>query len=212
MRGFQELLLISRHTNNLNSDSGSFDICERLIEKMGILPYMRRILRDAVEVFHPKERLGVLAGTETVEYTVGIVKMDKEEMLLAKEEGNLGVWTCKIRIGARDVVSVDGGVTKKSVLFLLLVGESSGAPLSRELEQKASWHRGPPDALLFRLSVLPYRTDKVDSEVMTKAAEAAVKILVAEKEGKGEKGVVIEFQEVVMGNSEDVDVEMTQMT
>jgi len=38
-------------------DSGSFETCAEVVERMGILKYFRRILKDAVETLHPKEAL-----------------------------------------------------------------------------------------------------------------------------------------------------------
>lgn len=89
-------------------DSGSFEVCERVIERMGILPYMRRILNDNVEVWHPKERLGLLAGNETVKYELGMGEVMDE---MGKRE-----YTCKVSVGERVVVEVGGGVSKLEIM------------------------------------------------------------------------------------------------
>jgi dsRNA-specific ribonuclease len=38
-------------------DSGSFETCAEVVERMGILEYFRRILKDGVDTLHPKEAL-----------------------------------------------------------------------------------------------------------------------------------------------------------
>ncbi|EPE07388.1 dicer-like protein 2 [Ophiostoma piceae UAMH 11346] len=49
-------------------DSGSIRAVEDLLEKVGILPYLRRAVEDDVHVMHPKEELGVLTGSAELEY------------------------------------------------------------------------------------------------------------------------------------------------
>lgn len=81
-------------------DSGpGFGACRRFIEKVGILPYLRRLLRDGVHVLHPKEELGRLAERETVYYVTAEV--------VGRENGERE-WTCEVSIGERSVVAVDG--------------------------------------------------------------------------------------------------------
>lgn len=89
-------------------DSGSFDICRNAIEGMGILPYMRRILKDRVHLWHPKEELGQLSITETVKYSIGLVEKPVEEL------GDRKYW-CKIFIGETEIVEVRDGVSKEEI-------------------------------------------------------------------------------------------------
>jgi dsRNA-specific ribonuclease len=89
-------------------DSGSLDVCQEIVERMGILPYFRRILRDGVQVWHPKEEIGVLADTETVTYVIERRKNDDGE------DESRGYW-CKILIGRVEIVEVGGGVSKEEV-------------------------------------------------------------------------------------------------
>jgi dsRNA-specific ribonuclease len=97
-------------------DSGSFETCKEMVERMGILPYMRRILKDGVHVWHPKEELGVWADTERVKYVleremiVGDGSEDEEE-----EETKEAGYVCTVFVGEREVVRVDGGVSKEEV-------------------------------------------------------------------------------------------------
>lgn len=74
-------------------DSGSLEECEALLERMGLLPYLRRMVTDKIDLVHPKERLNILAGTQGVRY-----EMTREEEL-----------KCEIFVGDRMVARVGGG-------------------------------------------------------------------------------------------------------
>ncbi|KAK0952026.1 Dicer-like protein 2 [Friedmanniomyces endolithicus] len=49
---------------------GDLSICKGLLERLGIMGHMRRFLKGDMETLQPKERLGVAAGSETVNETV----------------------------------------------------------------------------------------------------------------------------------------------
>lgn len=86
-------------------DSGpDFDVCRAFVERAGILPYVRRLLRDGVHALHPKEELGRLAGQNKVEYIVTDV---------AREDGEGREWICEVRVGNRSVVAVKGCLFKE---------------------------------------------------------------------------------------------------
>ncbi|KAK0613693.1 hypothetical protein B0T14DRAFT_569711 [Immersiella caudata] len=51
-------------------DSGSLEACKKLLDDMGLLPYLRRMIQDEVNVVHPKEQLNALAQGEAVRYEV----------------------------------------------------------------------------------------------------------------------------------------------
>lgn len=89
-------------------DCGSFDVCRTIVERMGILPYLRRMVADGVHLWHPKEELGRLADAETVRYSVGVVKGDLED-------GEKRYW-CRVFVGEREVVVVEDGVAKDEVM------------------------------------------------------------------------------------------------
>ena len=57
-------------------DSRSLDVCQEIVDRMGILPYMRRILKENLQIWHPREEIGVLADTETVKYVVDERKVE----------------------------------------------------------------------------------------------------------------------------------------
>ncbi|KAK6226081.1 RNase3 domain-containing protein [Colletotrichum tabaci] len=86
-------------------DSGDLEVCARVVERFGILGYLDRILRDNVHALHPKEELGHLADKESVTYVLDVRQTDEGE----KE------YLCKVLVGTRCVVEVDGGVTRDEV-------------------------------------------------------------------------------------------------
>lgn len=86
-------------------DSGSLEVCYGLLERFGILTYLERILRDNVNVQHPKEEIGAWVGSKTVEYRV-----DFSETIDGDRE-----WFCKLMVDERCVVEVAGGVQREEV-------------------------------------------------------------------------------------------------
>jgi dsRNA-specific ribonuclease len=86
-------------------DSGSIDECKSIVSRFGITSYLERILRDNVHVQHPKEELGKLALSETVNYKMEIKADDAGE----KE------YSCQVLVGERLVAEVDGGLNKEEV-------------------------------------------------------------------------------------------------
>jgi dsRNA-specific ribonuclease len=89
-------------------DSGSLDACEGLIERMGITPYLRRVIRDGVHIMHPKEELGILADVETVKYVIGL---DKKIV----ENGEKRVYTCEVLVGENLIATVLDGSGREEV-------------------------------------------------------------------------------------------------
>ncbi|KAI1376087.1 hypothetical protein F4677DRAFT_95475 [Hypoxylon crocopeplum] len=89
-------------------DSGaSADACSRIVERAGILPYLRRMLADDVDVLHPKNHLGEFAGKDckTVEYrTEGRAAADGSRELF-----------CTVLVAGEVVVEVGGGVGYEEV-------------------------------------------------------------------------------------------------
>jgi len=75
-------------------DSGSMDVCKGVLERMGLLPYLRRIVGGKVDVVHPKDRLQILAGDNKVRYEV---KRGKART------------TCAVHVGDGLVAKVEGG-------------------------------------------------------------------------------------------------------
>lgn len=90
-------------------DSGSFDICKGIVHRMGILPYLERILKDRVEVLHPKENLGILADDRTVKYVMDKSPAENEG---ARPEGLESSYTCTVFVGEERIVSMSGCIEK----------------------------------------------------------------------------------------------------
>ncbi|KAJ0328105.1 hypothetical protein COL5a_005309 [Colletotrichum fioriniae] len=86
-------------------DSGDLDVCASVVERFGILAYLDRILRDGVHVLHPKEELGHLADNKTVTYVLDVQDVDDGEKR----------FSCKVMVGERCVVEVDGGISRDEV-------------------------------------------------------------------------------------------------
>jgi dsRNA-specific ribonuclease len=92
----------------IDSD-GSDKVCDRFLERSGVLPYMRRILRDKVHIWHPKEELGRLADREKVRYEDGT----RKHMGQAGTEKQEKKYLCRVFVGDRLVAQVEGGVGKE---------------------------------------------------------------------------------------------------
>ncbi|WYZ37317.1 hypothetical protein EsH8_II_000823 [Colletotrichum jinshuiense] len=86
-------------------DSGDMAVCAAVVERFGILGYLDRILRDNVHALHPKEELGHLADKESVTYV-----LDVRETAEGDKE-----FLCRVMVGSRCVVEVDGGVSRDEV-------------------------------------------------------------------------------------------------
>ena len=88
-------------------DSGSMEKCKEIVEQIGILPYLRRILSDNVDVRHPKNKLGELVGR-----TGKRVRYETEVRIDAGAKDLF----CKIFIDEKLFLEVGGGVTPEEVM------------------------------------------------------------------------------------------------
>jgi dsRNA-specific ribonuclease len=50
---------------------GNLEACKEFLERLGLLRYLRRILTENIDIMHPKERLGIVAGNSKVRYETG---------------------------------------------------------------------------------------------------------------------------------------------
>ncbi|KAK8107781.1 uncharacterized protein PG998_009794 [Apiospora kogelbergensis] len=85
-------------------DTGDMNACRRLTERAGIIPYLERLLRDKVDVLHPKNQLGQIAGDKKVRYQVRV----------DPDAGSLP-YSCRVYVGDRLVVDVAGGFKREEV-------------------------------------------------------------------------------------------------
>ncbi|KAJ8133310.1 hypothetical protein O1611_g307 [Lasiodiplodia mahajangana] len=91
-------------------DSGSMKTCREIVERIGILPYLRRMLADGVDVRHPKNQLGELAGKLT--------KMDmrvKYETDVRVEAGVKDLF-CRVFVGDELITEVGDGVNPVEIM------------------------------------------------------------------------------------------------
>lgn len=79
-------------------DSGSFEPCIEFVQKLGILPYLRRIIAQDVHVWHPREELGVHANQEKVKYLLTNSKVDGSDKKMVK---------CEIFVGGRKIAEAE---------------------------------------------------------------------------------------------------------
>lgn len=86
-------------------DSRNMQACEALLERFGLLRHMERFVRDKVEVTHPKEELGLLAGNKTVRYVIDTVL----------DDGGDKLFTCQVFVGGEIKAEVMDGVDKEEV-------------------------------------------------------------------------------------------------
>lgn len=99
-------------------DSGCLETCRALLERLGLLPCLRRLLHEDVEILHPKEAVGQLADTQTVTY---IISWDDSEAQVpvdttpAPVPGARKLLTCRLLVGDEEIVCVRGGWSKLEV-------------------------------------------------------------------------------------------------
>ncbi|KAL9131198.1 MAG: hypothetical protein Q9217_000800 [Psora testacea] len=79
---------------------GSLDACKTFLERLGLMPYLHRVLSIHIALLHPKEELGQLSNQDRVKYVMG-------------KEGEEGAQrlTCDILIGERCVARVGDGLS-----------------------------------------------------------------------------------------------------
>jgi dsRNA-specific ribonuclease len=82
--------------------------CEALLERSGLLPCLRRVVRDGVHVLHPKEEVGRLADRERVRYA------DEVRLVVDRASGvRAPAFACRLSVGDRVVARVEGGLDKE---------------------------------------------------------------------------------------------------
>lgn len=86
-------------------DSGSMEATKQLLDRMGIVQYLDRIVQDQVHVLHPREELGILAGDKKVTYEVQEQTMDDR----------INGWSCKVYVGETLVSEDAWGISDDEV-------------------------------------------------------------------------------------------------
>jgi dsRNA-specific ribonuclease len=83
---------------------GSLAMCEKLADRIGLMSYLNRVLRDDIDLVHPKTRLSELANG------IGKVKYHVREV-----EGPVEEFRCLIAIGDRKFEEAVGGTSREEV-------------------------------------------------------------------------------------------------
>jgi dsRNA-specific ribonuclease len=78
---------------------GDLEACTAAAQKLGICEYLHRIVADEVDLLHPKNKLGELAGNRTVEYEV-------------KVQSDSNFYRCKVMVGGNEIAAVSNGLSK----------------------------------------------------------------------------------------------------
>ena len=79
---------------------GDLGKCEKFLHRIGVVPYLQRVLNSRVALLHPKEELGQLANQEDVHYQMSQEgEKDKQRLF------------CTIYIGERELVKDVDGLT-----------------------------------------------------------------------------------------------------
>jgi dsRNA-specific ribonuclease len=81
-------------------DSGSLEACKQVLERMGVLKMMYRLVKDRVHALHPREELCILAGDQEVKYDV------------QKNDCIGGEWICTVYVGKSQIIEVLDGVSE----------------------------------------------------------------------------------------------------
>ncbi|KAI0181482.1 hypothetical protein GGR52DRAFT_524797 [Hypoxylon sp. FL1284] len=88
---------------------GSMEACASIAERAGVLPCLRRIIADGVDVLHPKNHLGILAAKSQKS-----VKYITEVRDVADGDG-AREFVCQVVVADEVIVEVGGGLSSEEV-------------------------------------------------------------------------------------------------
>ena len=97
--------------------NGDLKACMAMLRRVGVLEWVETALKNNVQIRHPKEEVGRLAGNEKVRYhvwirdvddydarpTEGLVDAGQEKLALGK-----GRYRCKLSVGGSEICCVQG--------------------------------------------------------------------------------------------------------
>jgi hypothetical protein len=64
--------------------------CSQLAETLNILPRLRRLIQDNVDIMHPKTRLGELAGDRKVAYFSDVLSANTHRCIIRLDGQQIG--------------------------------------------------------------------------------------------------------------------------
>jgi dsRNA-specific ribonuclease len=91
---------------------GDLDACEQVAVRFGITQYLERILKDNIDVLHPKSRLGELVGRKEGKKTKGANRV--KYTIRKEEEGSFG-YRCSVSVGDVVFQEIREGFTRDEV-------------------------------------------------------------------------------------------------
>ncbi|OKL62314.1 hypothetical protein UA08_03032 [Talaromyces atroroseus] len=96
---------------------GSLDAGRNFIERIGLLPYLRRIIHEKVEILHPFSQVREAARSEKVDIRTE-EKKKKKNMASSDDSGTEqldSVYICTVLVGNEEIVQLADGVNKAEV-------------------------------------------------------------------------------------------------
>jgi ERCC4-related helicase/dsRNA-specific ribonuclease len=107
---------------------GDLEVCETFLEKLGVLPMLRRILDEGMETSYPKERVGILADRKDVKYVATHGTGDEES-----------VWECAVIVDQSEVVRASGCGSREEAE--VRAADMAAAKLGEHVGIGGSWKR-----------------------------------------------------------------------
>lgn len=89
---------------------GDLDICAGFVERIGLLEYLWRVLRDGVDVAHPRGVAQRLAGSVSLRFDVSRVQADQGQKASAAGNDEAS-YSCAVVLGDRLVLKIEGCLT-----------------------------------------------------------------------------------------------------
>jgi dsRNA-specific ribonuclease len=80
---------------------GNLQACKEFLERLGLMKYLRRIIEENIDIMHPKERLGIVAGNAKVRYEI-----DKEIV------NDTAQYSCTVFVDGESTAMSAGEVSK----------------------------------------------------------------------------------------------------
>ncbi|KAI1388879.1 uncharacterized protein F4822DRAFT_437418 [Hypoxylon trugodes] len=91
----------------VDSGASTMEACAYVVERAGILPYLRRMVSDNIDILHPKNHLGILAGSR-------LEKVEYQTEVRDTENGTKELF-CRVLVNEQVIVEVGGGVTPEEI-------------------------------------------------------------------------------------------------
>jgi dsRNA-specific ribonuclease len=87
----------------LIDSQGDLEACTTAAKNLGISDYLRRIVADDIDLLHPRNKLGELAGSSTVKYEVKVQDDTKR-------------YGCRVLVGGTEIARVCDGLSRDDAM------------------------------------------------------------------------------------------------